>query len=79
VEALAHSVNNIAAFFVGFGELVLTPEGWVRSGKLVGGSILVFWGLRVVVRVSTGTDPVKAATSTVKKGVEAAAIVATVK
>lgn len=79
IEALAKSVNNIAAFFVGFGELVLTPEGWVRSGKLVGGSILVFWGLRVMVRVSTGTDPVKAATSTTKKVAEAAALVATVK
>jgi hypothetical protein len=75
VEALARSVNNISAFFVGFGELVLTPDGWVRTGKLVGGSILIFWGLRVVVRVSTGTDPVKAG----KKVAETAALIATVK
>lgn len=75
----ANALTGVNAFFTGLGELILTPEGWVRSGKLVGGSILVFWGLRVVVRVSTGTDPVKAATDTAKKAVETAAVVATVK
>lgn len=75
IEALAKSVNNISAFFVGLGELILTPEGWVRTAKLGGGSILILWGLRVVIRESTGSDPVK----TVTKAAEAAAVVATVK
>ena len=79
IEALAKSVNNISAFFVGLGELVLTPEGWVRMAKLGGGGIFILWGLRVIIRESTGTDPVKAATSTATKAAEAAAVVATVK
>lgn len=69
----------IPAFFKGLGELILTPEGWLRVAKLGGGSMLMFWGLRIIVRESTGTDPVKAATSTVKKGAELAALAATVK
>lgn len=73
------SFISIAAFFKGLGELILTPEGWLRIAKLGGGSILVFWGLRVIVRESTGTDPVKAATNTAKKGAELAALAATVK
>lgn len=74
-----HEFISIAAFFKGLGELILTPEGWLRMAKLGGGSILVFWGLRVIVRESTGTDPVKAATNTAKKGAELAALAATVK
>lgn len=76
---LAASLRNIAAFFRGIGELILTPEGWLRMGKLLGGALLLFWGLRIVIRESTGTDPVKAATKTVAKGAEVAALAATVK
>lgn len=65
----------IPAFFKGFGELVLTPEGWLRLAKLLGGSIFILWGLRIVIRESTGSDPVKGAA----KAAEAAAVVATVK
>ncbi len=65
----------IPAFFKGFGELVLTPEGWLRLAKLLGGSIFVLWGLRIVIRESTGSDPVKGVT----KAAEAAAVVAAVK
>lgn len=79
IEALGESVNDIAAFFVGFGELVLTPEGWLRLAKLIGGAGFIIWGLRIVVRESTGTDPVKAATKTASKVAETAAVVATVK
>lgn len=79
VSDLANSLRNIAAFFRGIGELILTPEGWLRMGKLLGGVILLFWGLRIVIRESTGTDPVKTATKTAAKGAELAALAATVK
>jgi hypothetical protein len=76
---LAASLRNIAAFFRGIGELILTPAGWLRIGKLLGGVILLFWGLRIIIREATGTDPVKAATKTATKGAEVAALAATVK
>lgn len=79
VSDLANSLRNIAAFFRGIGELILTPEGWLRMGKLLGGAILLFWGLRIIIRESTGTDPVKTATKTAAKGAELAALAATVK
>lgn len=65
----------LPAFFKGLGELILTPQGWVRIGKLGGGALLIVWGLRVIVKQSTGTDPI----GTAKKGVEAAAVVAATK
>lgn len=73
------SLADISAFFVGLGELLLTPEGWLRLAKLVGGAILALWGLRIIIRESTGSDPVSVATKTVKKGAELAALAATVK
>jgi hypothetical protein len=79
VSDLANSLRNIAAFFRGIGELILTPEGWLRMGKLLGGILLLLWGLRIIIRESTGTDPVKTATKTVAKGAEVAALAATVK
>lgn len=75
LSSLTAPVTDIAAFFVGFGELVLTPEGWLRLAKILGGSIFILWGLRIVVRESTGSDPVKGAT----KAAEAAATIAAVK
>lgn len=72
-------IKGVNAFFTGLGELILTPEGWLRLGKLLGGSILLFWGLRIVIRESTGTDPVKATTNTAKKAGELALLAATVK
>lgn len=79
IGEISSSIRGINAFFVGFGELILTPEGWLRLSKLLGGSILVFWGLRIVIRESTGTDPINAATKTASKGAELAALAATVK
>jgi hypothetical protein len=69
VENPLDTLKAVGAFFQVLGELTLTQEGWLRTGKMVGGSILVFWGLRILVRESTGSDPVK----TVKKGAEFAA------
>lgn len=79
LSGIAEFLKNISAFFKGFAELVLTPEGWLRLAKLVGGSILVLWGLKIVIRESTGTDVVKKGSGVIKKGVETAAAVATVK
>lgn len=45
LEKLTVVVEAIARFFVGLGELLLTPEGWVRLGKLVLGAAVVLWGL----------------------------------
>ena len=57
----------LPAFFKGLGELILTPEGWLRIAKLGGGALLLIWGLRVIVKQSTGTDPI----GTAKKAGEA--------
>jgi Lysozyme like domain len=79
VSDVAGGIGNIAAFFRGLGELILTPEGWLRLAKLVGGAIMFMWGLRVFIRMSTGSDPVKTGKSVVTKAVDAAALAATVK
>lgn len=71
--------KQLTAFFVGLGELILTPEGWLRMGKMIGGLVLALWGLRIIIKNSTGTDPVAAVKNTVEKAGEAAAIAATVK
>lgn len=72
-------LRELGAFAVGAGELFLTPPGWLRLAKMLGGAYCVIWGLRILARESTGIDPVGAATNTAKKGAEAAAVVATVK
>jgi hypothetical protein len=58
-EPLGINLGDMLRFFKGFGELVLTPEGWLRLAKIGGGAIFVLWGLRIVVRESTGSDPIK--------------------
>lgn len=45
LPSVAQVLADIARFFVGLGELLLTPEGWLRLGKILGGAILVLWGL----------------------------------
>jgi len=79
VKALGKSINNISAFFVGFGELILTPDGWLRLGKLLGGSYLLIKGLNIVIKESTGADVTKGAKDGAKKVAETAALIATVK
>lgn len=58
---LAEALSGIAGFFVGLGELILTPEGWKRLGKMIGGAILVLWGLNTLMKVTVGS-PVGTAT-----------------
>lgn len=82
LSPIAESLKNIAAFFRGMGELLLTPEGWLRIAKIGGGAIMFLWGLKIFVRNSTGIDAVKQGSkvkSAVSKAVDAAAMVATVK
>lgn len=76
---LISSVTQIGAFFRGFGELVLTPEGWLRLAKLLGGIFLLIKGLSLIIRESTGVDVAKSAKKTATKAAEAAAVIATVK
>lgn len=82
LSPIADSLKNIAAFFRGLGELLLTPQGWLRIAKIGGGAILFLWGLKIFIRNSTGVDVAKQGSkvkSTVAKAVDAAAVVATVK
>lgn len=79
VSDLTQSLARISAFFVGLGELMLTPQGWLRLGKVIGGLFLLLWGLRIIIREATGTDPVGAAKRTATKVGEAAALAATIK
>lgn len=82
ISALAESLKNIAAFFRGMGELLLTPAGWLRIAKIGGGAIMFLWGLKIFIRNSTGVDAVRQGSKvkkTVEKAVDAAAVVATVK
>ena len=46
----------IAQFFKGLGELFLTPEGWLRIGKILLGVVAVLWGFNILVRDTTGAD-----------------------
>lgn len=67
-------IAELASFFQHAGELFFTEAGWLRLGKMFGGSILLLWGLRILVRESTGADPVR----TVKKVTEQAAATAAI-
>ena len=85
-------LGDVVSFFKHGGELLFTEQGWLRLGKIFGGSILLLWGLRILVQEGiwdkqknnrpdegTGTDPVRAATNTAKKAAEVAGTVAVVK
>lgn len=51
------NLEAIAQFFVGLGELLLTPDGWKRLAKVIGGAIILLWGLNVLMKQTTGTNP----------------------
>lgn len=55
--ALVAVLDGLGAFFQGLGELLLTPDGWVRLGKVIGGALLLAWGLSAVMKATTGTSP----------------------
>lgn len=79
VGSILKSFEEFTLFFVEAGKLLLTPEGWLRIGKLIAGAYLLFKGLNVLVRASTGVDVARGAKGAVKKGGELAALAATVK
>jgi hypothetical protein len=51
-----NGLKEIAAFFVGLGELLLTPDGWIRIGKILGGALALLFGLNVLVKQTTGVN-----------------------
>lgn len=51
---LAKAVEGVARFFIGLGELLLTPEGWLRIGKIVFGIALVAFGFNQLFAQTTG-------------------------
>ena len=61
ISELSKSVKAMGAFAFALAKLLFTPEGWAQLAKLGGGAILLLWGLRIVVRESTGSDPVRVA------------------
>jgi hypothetical protein len=66
------SLKDIGAVFLGAGELLFTPEGWLRLGKLIGGAILFLWGLNVLVQ---GSKVAGKTSSGINKALEIAAVV----
>ena len=56
LEGIARVLESIARFFVGLGELLLTPEGWTRLGKIIGGAILLLWGLNRLAAATLGVN-----------------------
>lgn len=65
-------IEDISAVFKTLGELLFTPEGWVRIGKLVGGAALFLWGLGILIQ---GSKVVSKGTAGAKKAIEVAALV----
>lgn len=56
VGDIAKVLERVAQFFVGLGELLLTPEGWVRIGKLLLGVIALTAGANKLMQIATGTS-----------------------
>lgn len=56
------SLVGIGEFFKGAGELLFTPEGWLRIGKMLGGAIFFLWGVDILVRQSTAGNAVRGGT-----------------
>lgn len=75
LDAVATAVEAMAKFFVGLGELLLTPEGWIRLGKLLVGGILIVWGISKLAGRLGGGKVAKAGRSTASKVAGAAATV----
>lgn len=56
-DAITNAFEAIGRVFVSIGELLFTPEGWLRLGKIIGGVILVLWGLNTLIKFTTGSSP----------------------
>jgi len=69
LEALVAPIGDIANFFSGAFELLLTPEGWRRILKVSIGSMILLWGINQLSKSVFGGSPARA----VKKGAMVAA------
>jgi hypothetical protein len=56
-------------------KFLFTPEGWLQLGQIVGGVVLIGWGLHHIITVSTGVNPTQTVTKTATKAAEVAAVV----
>lgn len=72
LSALAQPFITISEVFKVIGEILFTPQGWLRIGKLVGGAILLLWGLE---RLIAGSSPARGPVSGLAKDAAVAAIV----
>lgn len=72
LSGLLTPLTTIAEVFKSVGELLFTPEGWVRLGKLIGGAILFLWGLNTLVQ---GSKVAGKTSSGIGKALEIAAVV----
>lgn len=47
---IVEPIANIGATFKVVGELLFTPEGWLRIGKLLGGALFFVWGVERLIQ-----------------------------
>lgn len=70
--SIAQPFITISEVFKVMGELLFTPEGWLRIGKIVGGSIFFLWGLE---KIMAGSSPSRGPVSSLAKDAAVAAVV----
>lgn len=63
---------TISEVFKVVGELLFTPQGWLRIGKIVGGAIFFLWGLE---KIMAGSSPGRGPVSGLAKDAAVAAVV----
>lgn len=66
-------ITTIAETFKVVGELLFTPQGWLRIGKLLGGAIFLVWGIEQLIQAS-GPQVAKKGSSLVKDAAIAAVV-----
>lgn len=71
--ALAQPFITISETFKVVGELLFTPSGWLRIGKLIGGAIFLVWGIEQLIQAS-GPDVAKKGSGLVKDAAIAAVV-----
>jgi hypothetical protein len=68
--------GEVGSFLSKASKLLFTPEGWLQVGQVIGGVVLIGWGLHHLIDASTG---VNVASATAKKAAKAAEVAAVVK
>lgn len=72
LNAIVQPFLTISELFKVAGELLFTPEGWLRIGKIVGGALFFVWGLE---KIMAGSAPSKGPVSSLAKDAAVAAVV----